>query len=307
MKWRKKRFNWALYESLRQVEREEAFRLLKWAVDSLPPPWDSGWKGIGRKPYDSRALTVVTIWQEIEGKPERAYTADLERDKEHLRMLGLKHAPHRTALYRTRKRLSEEYMRRLNRKILERLKPARKLGVDATGLRQSRRDCAWSSASDGGRRGYVKLHGLFNMETRAVENFEATPGTVHECNRLEGLLAKLDNIECLVADAGYLSRRNCRLVAEKGGKPYIKPKRNSQQKAKGCWPWKSMVTLFRKHPRVFNRFYKLHPRVEAAWRSLKSLVGDIVRSRTIQNIKAEIWSKITCYNLIWTIRGKHGF
>jgi len=86
MKRRKKVFNWALYENLRQVERDEAFRLLKWAVDSLPPPWDSRWKGIGRKPYDARALTVVTIWQEIEGKPERAYTADLERDKERLRM-----------------------------------------------------------------------------------------------------------------------------------------------------------------------------------------------------------------------------
>lgn len=108
MKRRKKRFNWALYESLRQIEGEEAFHLLKWVVDSLPSPWDSRWKGIGRKPYNARALTVVTIWREIEGKSERAYTAGLERDKERLRLLCLKHAPHRTALYRTRKKLSEE-------------------------------------------------------------------------------------------------------------------------------------------------------------------------------------------------------
>lgn len=307
MKRRKKVFNWALYENLRQIERDMAFRLLKWAVDSLPPPWDSGWKGIGRKPCDSRALTVVTVWQEIEGKCERAYTADLERDKERLRMLGLKHAPHRTALYRTRKRLSEEYMRLLNRKILEGLKPAKKVGVDATGLRQSRRNCAWSSAGESGRREYVKLHALFNLEARTVETFEVTAGTEHECKHLEELLSDLDDIECLVADAGYLSRKNCRLIAEKGGTPYIKPKKNSLEKAKGCWPWKSMVTLFRKHPRIFNRFYMLRQRVEAGWRSLKSMVGDILRSRTIQTVKAEIWSKITCYNLIWTIRGSHGF
>ena len=49
MKLRKKDFNWALYENLRQIEREEAFWLLKWAVDSLPPTWDSGWKGVERK------------------------------------------------------------------------------------------------------------------------------------------------------------------------------------------------------------------------------------------------------------------
>jgi len=64
-------------------------------------------------------------------------------------------------------------------------------------------------------------------------------------------------------------------------------------KTKGCWPWKQMITFFRRHPRVFNRSYRLHPRVEAAWHSLKSLVGDILRNRTVQTIKAEIWSKIT--------------
>jgi transposase len=78
-------------------------------------------------------------------------------------------------------------------------------------------------------------------------------------------------------------------------------------KAKGCWIWKSMVTLFREHPRIFNRFYKLHQRVEAGWHSLKSILGDIIRNKTVQTIKTEIWSKIICYNLIWTIRGSYGF
>jgi hypothetical protein len=93
MKLRKKGFPWALYESLRQVERKEAFILLKRIVDSLPPPWDSSWKGVGRKPVDARALTVVTVWQEIEGKPERVYTAGLERDRARLKMLGLERTP----------------------------------------------------------------------------------------------------------------------------------------------------------------------------------------------------------------------
>ena len=118
-------------------------------MDSLPPPWDSGWKGVGRKPYDARALTVLTVWQEIEGRSERAFTADLERKKGYLCMLGLKHAPHRTALYRTRKRLSEEYLRLLNEKVLEGLKTPGKVvqtlqgyasqDETAHGLQQARR------------------------------------------------------------------------------------------------------------------------------------------------------------------------
>lgn len=307
MKRRKSGFKWALYESLRQVEREAAFRLLVWAVEALPPPWDSRWKGIGRKPYEARALTVVAIWQEVEGKAERAYTADLERDRERLDLLGLTHAPHRTALYRTRRRLYEGYMRRLNQKVLEGLEPARRVGADATGLRQSKRDGAWSSANDDGRREYVKLHALFDLESGAIQALKATPGREHEGKHLEVLLDVVDEIECFVGDAAFLSRRNCRLVAEKGGTPYIKPKKNSLVKARGCWPWKRMVRLFREHPRLFNRFYRLRQRVEAGWRSLKSLVGDLVKNRTDQTIKAEIWSKIVCYNLIWTIRRSHGF
>lgn len=51
----------------------------------------------------TRALTVVTVWQEVEEKLEKAYTADLERGKKRLNMLDLKHVPHKTALCRTRK------------------------------------------------------------------------------------------------------------------------------------------------------------------------------------------------------------
>ncbi|RLC73546.1 MAG: hypothetical protein DRI26_00555 [Chloroflexi bacterium] len=68
-----------------------------------------------------------------------------------------------------------------------------------------------------------------------------------------------------------------------------------------------MVSLFREHPRIFYRVYRLRPRMEAWWYSLKIIVGDFLRSRSIQTIKTEIWAKITCYNLIWTIRRSHGF
>jgi len=110
--------------------------------------------------------------------------------------------PTEQLLYRTRKRRSEEYMEKLNRRILERLKPAKKVGTDATGMRQSKRDCAWSSASLGLQKEYIKIHGLFNLETGTVEAFEATKGTEHECKHLPDLLTPLDYIECFVADQG---------------------------------------------------------------------------------------------------------
>jgi len=87
----------------------------------------------------------------MKGKPERAYAVDLERDRERLRQLGLDHPPHGTSLHRTRRRLTEEYVRRLNEKIREGLEGSKRLGADATGLRQSTREGAWSNTSEGDR------------------------------------------------------------------------------------------------------------------------------------------------------------
>lgn len=50
---------------VRRMEQWEAFRLLKFAVDSLASSWNSDWKGVGGKPYDTKALTVVMVRQNI--------------------------------------------------------------------------------------------------------------------------------------------------------------------------------------------------------------------------------------------------
>jgi len=46
-----------------------------------------------------------------------------------------------------------------------------------------------------------------------------------------------------------------------------------------------MVTLYREHPRIFNRFYKLHQRVEAGWHSLKNIIGKYNEKQNSPNHK----------------------
>ena len=62
---------------------------------------------------------------------------------------------------------------------------------------------------------------------------KATHGTEHGCKHLEELLKDLEDIECFVADPGYLPRRNCKLVAEKGGVPYTKPEGEQPNEGRG--------------------------------------------------------------------------
>jgi len=95
-------------------------------------------------------------------------------------------------------------------------------------MRQSRRDSPSLQQAKTAEEDTLSstLHALFNLETRTIEAF----------------IDKLENIECLVADLGYLFAENSQLTAEKRGISYIRPKKNSLTKAKGCWIWKNMVT-----------------------------------------------------------------
>jgi len=61
-----------------------------------------------------------------------------------------------------------------------------------------------------------------------------TKSTKHDSPVLERLLTNMPKGSGeFCADSAYLSRRNCRLMEEKGRAPYIKPKKNSRLKAKG--------------------------------------------------------------------------
>lgn len=75
---------------------------------------------------------------------------------------------------------------------------------------------------------------------------------------------------------------------------------------KSYWFIRLIITAIR----ITSAFVTHHSKDLAKNRSMpfpEGLVGGILRSRTIQTVKTEIWSKIICYNLIWTIRGSYEF
>jgi len=73
------------------------------------------------------------------------------------------------------------------------------------------------------------LHAAIEMKWRAIVSFHFTRTYVHEVNHLEPLLESLWDIGNVLADSGYLSRENCRLIYRKGGTPYIRPKKIQQE------------------------------------------------------------------------------
>ena len=59
--------------------------------------------------------------------------------------------------------------------------------------------------------------GIHGLETVTIKEVEVRPEIQHDSSILASLLADIDNLEAFVADSGYLSCRNLRLIADRGG------------------------------------------------------------------------------------------
>lgn len=150
----------------------------------------------------------------------------------------------------------------------------------------------------------MKLHAAIEMKWRAIVSFHFTRTYVHEVNHLEPLLEPLWGIGNVLADSGYLSRENCRLIYSKGGTPYIRPKKNTTGKGihgkrHVYWdPFTEMIEQYQKNPKKWMKIYHQRSNIEAVFSALKRKLGDYVTSikRGIQHV--EIALKIIVYNLM---------
>jgi len=125
-----------------------------------------------------------------------------------------------------------------------------------------------------------------------------TKGTKGDSPILERLMKKIPNGRgCFCADPAYLSRKNCKMVCEKGRKPFIKPKRNTKVNKKGCQAWRDMVMLYLEDKKSFMKRYHNRSRVESVYSILKTCFGNHLSSRKRRMQRRELYLKAIAYNI----------
>lgn len=104
----------------------------------------------------------------------------------------------------------------------------------------------------------------------------------------------------VAADAGLPSRRNAQYVADNGGTPYIKPKKNVEvtTRAGRCPAWKDMVETYYENKQKWKRHYNQRPIIEAMFKCIKKRFGEAVSSRRRWCQKKEALLKIAVYNAL---------
>ncbi|MCD6203136.1 MAG: transposase [Methanophagales archaeon] len=258
-------------------------------------------RGRGRPYYPPKGMALLAVMMFKMALSEREYVNWLKTNKWLIELAELPNTPDRRSIKRVFERTPLEYWERLEAEIQKIIPDSKVYGVDSTGLKQSKRTGAWSDKNNR-RKDFKKLHIIADLVNRAIVVQKLTEGRRHDSPVFKEMMDDVESVDKMTGDPAYLSRDNCEIVADKGGKPYFKPKKNVTPKPKGSQAWKEMIMEWLEKTKKFLREYHIRSVIEAMIWSFKCIVGDIVRFRKNKNILAEIILKKCIFNAVWYVR-----
>jgi len=266
-------------------------------VNRLPEPWSVDPRG---EPHSPRVVLMCLILKIFWCCTYEGVEAKLKANKEWFcAICGINRLPTHSVIHEAMTLVSTKQLRRLLRLACGRMKKKLRVASDSSGF-STRNSSVWFDIRirrKSTRRECIKLHILVDIDQGYVLDFHITGYQANDCPILRKLLRNIEYLEKLVADAGYLSRENCMLVGQRGGKPYIWVKKQCTKKPKGSSEWEVMVNCFVRHKGGFKKAYHCRSFVEAVFSSIKRRWLGKLRSLKRWLQRKELTIKVICYNI----------
>jgi transposase len=266
------------------------------AVKRLPSPWKLN--KTGRKGHDPREVTTGCILkigfnQTYDGI--EAYLKESNTFKNYFDDL-----PGHSVIHRGMDKLSIPYIRNVMNQAVSCLRrQGMNIAVDSTGFRTGN-SSIWYDIRIGRKNtkhDCVKLHISMDVDTGIIHWFTITPSKRHDSPEFNTLLKHLPNLGDVYGDKGYCSRKNCQIVSDKKGTPYLCFKDNVTNKAKGKPAWIISIRAYKKHTEQWLDTYHARSIVESVFSSMKRRWGSFLRSRRKWMQKKELSLKVLSYNI----------
>ena len=115
--------DWKAYDRAKERELLAFLREAKTLVGSMEKPWPR--HVMGRPPYDGRGLVLCVLLKQYLRMPYRDVEAFLHASPSVRREIGLDEVPDFKTMQRAMEKLSESYVRELNRRLGDRFHFAR--------------------------------------------------------------------------------------------------------------------------------------------------------------------------------------
>jgi len=266
------------------------------AVKQLPPPWQQ--KKKGRNGHDPREIAVGCILkvgfnQTYDGI--EAYLKESETFKKNFDDL-----PGHSVIHRGMKKLSIQYIRKVMNRVTQFLRRhGMNIAVDSTGFRTGN-SSIWYDIRirrKNTKRDCIKLHISMDVDTGIIHWFTITSWRRHDSPEFKKLLRHLPKLGKVLGDKGYSSRKNCQIVADKQGVPYLHFKDNATHKAKGKPAWLISIRAYKKDAEQWLNIYHARSIVESVFSSIKRRWGSFLQSRKRWMQKKELSLKVLSYNI----------
>ena len=215
------RLNPKAESSVQKILFEEAIRLLVTVAMLLPQKIEVK-RGV--KPYDYRKILVICILRILQRKTYADYEIEMRTDKRICRILGFEILPGKSTIQRAMASLKMGLIREFNKNLINAW-INRKLNIliDASGIRIIGRSIWYSirARKPISRRECDKVHLATCSDTMLILNWFITEGKKNDCPFFVRLLVQFQWIGRVIADTGYLSRKNYQYVADKKGSAFI--------------------------------------------------------------------------------------
>ena len=266
------------------------------AIKQLPPPWKPSKKGRnGHDPYEVAAGCILKVGFNQTYDSIEAYLKESETFKK-----SFDDIPGHSVIHRGMKKLSIKYIRKVMNRVIRFLRrKGMNIAVDSSGFRTGN-SSIWYDIRirrRNKRKDCIKLHISVDVDTGIIQWFTMTPSRRHDSPEFENLIKHLPELGAVFGDKGYPSRKNCQLVADKNGIPYLHFRDNATNTAKGKPAWIISIRKYKNNTEEWLSVYHLRSIVESVFSSIKRRWGSFLRSRRKWMQKKELSIKVLSYNV----------
>jgi transposase len=150
---------------------------------------------------------------------------------------------------------------------------------------------------------------MCGVNTKTVTSVEVSGWAAHDTNYFVPLVERTAGnfqLNDVLADKAYLSRKNFKAVEELGGTPFVPFKKNTLEPTTEEEPiWARMYYYFMYNRLTFMEHYHMRSNVESAFSMVKGKFGDSVRSKSDTGQVNEALCKVLCHNICVLIHAMH--
>lgn len=157
---------------------------------------------------------------------------------------------------------------------------------------------------------WLKVHIATGVRTNIVTDVVLTEEHVNDCPQFEKLIRRTSegfDIDEVVADKAYSSRRNHEVVKGLGGRAYIPFKDNATGNAGGSMLWRKAFLYFQMNKEEFEEHYHQRSNAESTFSAIKKKFGETLKSRKRTAQENEMLCKIIAYNITVLINAMFEF